>query len=434
MSSSNYSRLNGFALGTRRETEPCQGTARQEKAVKSIAMVAACPFPANYGSAASIRELAQILADRGYQVHVITYPFGDDLPTGKARVWRIRDWRKKQRRVYTGPSLEKLVFDFLLLVQLCRVIRRERVDIIHAHNYEGALIGSLAKLVMRKPLVYQAVNLMSDELPSYNFIRPRFLATLVARLLDRLVTLFPTYIIAVTKELCDHFTNRGFSKTRISVVPPGIYPEMFENAHPERIRELYSIGSRPVVMYTGVTNAYQRIDYLLRAFSIVVQKEPAARLMVVSPLKDEASLQRNQELADSLNLADHVIWVEGHTLAELPDYLAAADVAVISRPEMPGYPVKLLNYMAAAKPVVCFSGAAKGVQHLRDVIAVRDHDWTSMGHEIAQLLHDQTRARELGERARRTVVNEFGWQKLCSDIEGVYRTVADLTAPQGSSG
>jgi hypothetical protein len=38
---------------------------------------------------------------------------------------------------------------------------------------------------------------------------------------------------------------------------------MFEGTHPERIRESYSIGLRPIVMYTGATNAYQRIDYLL---------------------------------------------------------------------------------------------------------------------------------------------------------------------------
>ncbi|MBV8359431.1 MAG: glycosyltransferase family 4 protein [Deltaproteobacteria bacterium] len=403
-----------------------------EAVVNSIAMIAACPFPANYGSPASIRELAHILAERGHHVHVITYPFGDDLPTGKISVWRVRDWRKKKRTLYTGPSLEKLVFDCLILVELCRLIWRERVDIIHAHNYEGALIGSVAKLLTGKPLVYQAVNLMCDELPSYNFIKPVFVAKLIAQCLDRLVTLFPTYIIAITKELRDYFTNKGFSETRVTIVPPGINPEMFDSAHPERIRKSYSTGSRPIVMYTGVTNIFQRIDYLLQAFSIVTQREPSALLMIVSPLKDMESLRRNQELASRLNISQHVIWVEGHSLAELPDYLAAADVAVISRPAMPGYPLKLLNYMAAARPVVCFSGAAKGVQHLHDAIVVRDHDWASMGVAITQLLQDRVRAKALGEQARRTVVNEFGWQKLCSDIEKVYRKVSDIGSIQSS--
>src|SRR5262249_16221110 len=156
-------------------------------------------------------------------------------------------------------------------------------------------------------------------------------------------TLLPTHIIAITQELRDYFTNSGFPERHVTVVPPGVHPEMFESANPERIREVYSIGPRPIVMYTGVTNAYQRIDYLLKAFTIVFRKAPASILMIVSPLKDNASLQRNRKLADSLNIGDRVIWVEGHSLAELPDYLAAANVTVIPRPSMPGYPLKLKN-------------------------------------------------------------------------------------------
>ena len=39
-------------------------------------MVAACPFPANHGSAASIREMSDTLTDMGHSVHIVTYPTG----------------------------------------------------------------------------------------------------------------------------------------------------------------------------------------------------------------------------------------------------------------------------------------------------------------------------------------------------------------------
>src|ERR1044071_2681404 len=50
----------------------------QAGAPYSIAMVAACPFPANHGSAASIREMSDTLADRGHNVHIVTYPTGQE--------------------------------------------------------------------------------------------------------------------------------------------------------------------------------------------------------------------------------------------------------------------------------------------------------------------------------------------------------------------
>ena len=94
----------------------------------------------------------------------------------------------------SGPSSEKFLLDFQLLGLLCRVIRRERIDIIHAHNYEGALVGVMAKWLTRRPLLYNAVNLMTDELAGYGFIRPAWLAHGLARGLDWFTPIFPNHI------------------------------------------------------------------------------------------------------------------------------------------------------------------------------------------------------------------------------------------------
>src|SRR5438067_4664122 len=160
----------------------------------SVAMVAACPFPANHGSAASIREMSDTLSDLGHNVHIVTYPTGqEDIRVRRAVVHRTSPFRaESDARV--GPSPEKFLLDFNLLRLLLRVIRRERIEIIHAHNYEGALIGLMAKWITRRPLLYNAVNLMSDELASYRFIRPIWLAHALGRTLDWFVPIFPDHI------------------------------------------------------------------------------------------------------------------------------------------------------------------------------------------------------------------------------------------------
>src|ERR1043165_4373347 len=150
----------------------------------AIAMVAACPFPANHGSAASIREMSDTLTDMGHNVHIVTYPTGqEDIRVRRAKVHRTSPFRP-ETNAKVGPSSEKFVLDFQLLRLLCKVIREERVDIIHAHNYEGALVGIMAKWITGRPLLYNAVNLMTDELAGYDFIRPRFLAHGLAHALD----------------------------------------------------------------------------------------------------------------------------------------------------------------------------------------------------------------------------------------------------------
>jgi glycosyltransferase involved in cell wall biosynthesis len=394
----------------------------------SVAMVAACPFPANYGTPGAIREMSETLASFGHDVHVVTYPFGEDLPVGAAKVWRAPYWRKS-RNLYTGPSFEKLLLDVLLLVQLCRVIRRQRVSIIHAHNYEGVLIGFVAKLLTRRPLLYNAVSLMSDELPSYKFLRPAFLARALARFLDWLAVSVPDYFIAITRELHDFFLSRQVPEDRIALIPCGVKPEMFDRPKPEVLRARYDIRQRPVIMYTGVNSPFQRIDYLLQAFALVLKAEPTAVLMVVSPLKTDPDLAANQTLAEAMHISASIIWVQGQTLAELPDYLAMASVAVISRPNVPGHPIKLLNYMAAARPIVCFAGAAKGVRHLHDAYVVADTDVTELSRGIVTLLRDGELASRLGAAARDTVVRDFDWRRLCGDVETIYKLMDNSESP-----
>jgi len=386
----------------------------------SIAMVAACPFPANHGSAASIREMSDTLSEMGHAVHIVTYPTGQkDITVRYAKVHRTGPFQP-ETNARVGPSPEKFLEDLALLRLLRRVIQREHIDIIHAHNYEGALIGVMAKWITRRPLLYNAVNLMSDELAGYNFIRPAWLANAIARGLDWFVPIFPDHVTAVSPELKEWFVKRGIAERKVDMIPAGIVPEMFDNADPEKIRRRHQIDSRAIVMYTGVLNAFQRIDYLLRAFAVVSKQIPDVLLVLVSPLVSESHEREHKKLAERLGISDSIMWIAPHSLEDLPKYLALADVTVISRPECPGHPVKLLNYMLAGKPIVCFEGAAKGLRHLHDAFIVPNHDCEALGKGIITLLEDRELAARLAANARTTVLANFDWRVICQKIEDIY--------------
>lgn len=391
----------------------------------SIAMVAACPFPANHGSAASIREMSDTLSDMGHKVHIVTYPIGqDEIKVRRATVHRAGAF-KPETNAKVGPSSEKFLYDFKLLRLLCRVIREEQVDVIHAHNYEGALVGILAKWMTRRPLLYNAVNLMSDELAGYKFIRPAIVAHWLARALDWFIPIFPDHITAVSKDLQTWFVEHGVPERKVDVVPAGIEPELFDHPEPEPFRRRYNPDGKPVVMYTGVLNSFQRIDYLLRAFAVVLAERPDALLLMVSALTSEGLEQEHKRLAADLGVSHAISWISPHSLSDLPSYLALADVTVVPRPDCPGHPVKLLNYMLAAKPIVCFAGAAKGVTHLHDALIVPDHDFVAFGKGILFLLNDAARAAKMGGNARETVLAEFEWRQICLKIERIYDEMVD---------
>ena len=384
-----------------------------------VAVVAACPFPANHGTPASIREMSEALARRGHRVHVVTYPMHQSLPVEGVTVHRVGRFLRS-RPIAVGPTLYKPLLDLLMVLKLVRCIRREKLDVIHAHNYEGALIGYAAKRLTGRPLLYNAVCTMEDELPAYGFIRPRALASWLAGLLDTYVPRGADQVTVVSKELHAFLVARGVSPKRITLVPAGVNPEMFDGYDPHEIRDRLGLNGHPAVMYTGSIDPLQRVDYLLRAMALVWEKVPMARLVLNVNIGSEADFARVTGQARELGIEDRISMVRNAPLDELPAFLAAADVTVSPRPACPGFPVKLLNYMAARKPIVTFEGSAKGLRHLETAYLAKDHDCAGLARGIITLLEDRTMAARLGEQARAAIVGRLDWPSLAERIEGVY--------------
>jgi 1,2-diacylglycerol 3-alpha-glucosyltransferase len=384
-----------------------------------IAMVVASPFPANHGTPGSIRELMEAVGQRGHDVHVVTYHFGEGTNPKAVTMHRIPDFGFS-RKVVVGPTLERPFLDFQMVFTLCQVICRENIDLIHAHNYEGALVGYLARLVTGKPLVYNAINAMSDELPTYDFFKPRILGVLLAGFLDYWVPRMADRIIAITPEIAGMLRIQGIRPHRLRMIPLGINTDQFDGWEPSTIRRRYSLAENPLVMYTGILDRLQRVDYLLRAMQSVIAELPDARLLLVTTIAKDDDLKECRKMIREFQMEEQVIIVTGASFEEIPSFLASANVAVICRPRCPGFPVKLLNYMAAGKAVAAFEGSAKGLQHMTNAFVVSDGDWQGLAHGIICLLRDPHLAARLGGNAREWVRTNLAWPKIAGEIEAVY--------------
>ena len=351
-------------------------------------MVAACPFPANHGSSASIREMSEELVKFGHTVHVITYPTQEDIPVNGVIIHRVNSPFVKPGAVKVGPTGNKFVYDPLMIFKSIGLIRKHKIDVIHAHNYEGAMIGWFGKFLCRKPMLYNAVNSMTDELPTYNFIKPKWIAVWLGKLLDIIVPRTGDYVTVVSDYLKDFLHAKGLDKDKVKVVPAGVNLDMFEKGDAEKIYKRHNLSGAPVIMYTGALEEFQRIDYLLEAMQVTVKKYPTAKLLLVGNIANATNRVKYSIMAKQLGIAEQTIFIDSVPLAELADYLAAADIAIVPRPECPGHPVKLLNYMAAGKAVVSFRGGAKGLHHMHNVYLVKDHDAQALGQGIIFLLQN----------------------------------------------
>jgi len=390
-----------------------------------IAMVAACPFPANYGSAASIREMSAAVAARGHEVHVVTYHLGDPPGETPYRIHRIPNV-PTYRKMDSGPAWQKPLLDFLLLQRLVQVARRERIQLFHAHNYEAAIAALCARRLTGIPVLYNAVTNMVDELPTYNFIKPRRLAVRLGEYLDRNVPRRADAVTAVSEDLEQFLAERGVERTRLRFLPAGVNPEDLDDADGAGVRKRHGFGDRPLVIYAGVLDPYQGMEHLLAAMLQVRERLPEVRLLVLAS-SDPEPYQRE---AERMGLGETAVFFDRLPFAQVRDYLAAANVGVVPRPICPGFPVKLLNYMSAQLAAVSFEGSARALTDGHDGRVIPNGDTDRLAAAISDLLERPAEAERLGRNARRTVEERFSWHSLAGQVESVYDSL--LGARQGS--
>lgn len=387
-----------------------------------IAMVAACPFPANHGTPGAIRELSLHLGRLGHKVHIVTYPQHDATPIGGVQIHRTAGRTKQTDLITIGPSLQRLKFDARLVPLLIRVIRRYDIEIIHSHNYEATIAGAIAKWVTGRPLVYTGINSMADELPTYRFIRPDRLARGLGKILDHSVPRCADVVTVLSQGLKTYLGGLGLCEDRMIVVPPGVETQMFADGDGASVRGRYRISATtPVVAYTGALEAFQRVDILFDAMAEVVKRHPDVILLIVVNIRNEAAEATLKVHAARLGFASNVVFTDPVPLHELSDHLAAADVAVVPRPSGHSFPVKLLNYMAAGKAIVCAASSAGTLSHLDSGYVARDHDAADMADGIAWLITDPVARAKLGRNALAAARAKFDWPALAGGVAALYR-------------
>jgi len=357
-----------------------------------VALVIAGPFPAFRGSQVLVGHLADGLRSRGHMVDLVTYgSWLADCP---------------------GPGARRVAVDVALTARLVARIRRERIDVVHAHNYEAAIAGLVAARLTGRPLVYHGHCAMGDELPTY-FASPwlRTLAARVGHALDVHVPRRADFCIAVTDELGARLRQVGVRDDAVACIEPV--------AAPAELRPVTEPGDEPLVCYAGNLDGYQNLAFLLAAFRRIRAAEPTARLVLVT----HADAQANAARLVAGGAETGVEIVQAASYDEVRARLQQAAVTVCPRSEGSGFPMKLLNYMAEGKAIVASAGSAKGLVDGRTARVVPDGDAGAFAEAVVGLLRDGGLRRRLGLAARASVEDHALWENVLDRIEAVYHRV-----------
>jgi 1,2-diacylglycerol 3-alpha-glucosyltransferase len=388
-----------------------------------IAMVAACPFPTSQGTQVFIGQLARALRGRGHQIYLLTYHYGDkslDSPAPLHRSWRL----PISAKLGSGPSLQKPIFDLLLAMKLNQVVQRQRVHIIHAHNYEGALVGLAVGRLRKVPLIFHTHNTMTHELPSYSRSRlGRHATRWLGGLLDHQLPRRADACIAVSPDIAAFVRRLGAEASKTWTIPPAIEADQFQTCRkmPDDRK-----GAVPRLLYAGNLDNYQNFGLILESLTEVLAQYPQCLLEVVT----NSPTTRLLSWAKRMGLRESVHFTQTTSFQTMAESLARCDLALCPRISPYGFPIKLLNYLAAGKPVIICRGSARAIRHRVNGWVVEDNDVPGFARAIVTLLKDQGLRRRLSDNAWRLVREKFSWERWVPKYEEVYhQTLADWRPP-----
>lgn len=217
----------------------------------------------------------------------------------------------------------------------------------------------------------------------------------------------------------------GVPPQRVYYIPNGVWP--LPQGDGERIRHRYGLGESPIILLYTRFFEYDAAR-ALEVYARIRQALSAARLLVVGEALIAPEGERFRRLAHQAGLADGLIEAGWAALEDLPDYFAAADVAIfpfddtlVNRAKCSG---KLADLLAAGVPVVADAVGqnAEYIRHGETGLLVPSGHIEAMAQAALGLLSNRPWARTLGEQAAQRMHTEYHWGVLVERLLEAYYT------------
>jgi glycosyltransferase involved in cell wall biosynthesis len=298
---------------------------------------------------------------------------------------------------------------FGLAWRLFRLVRREKIDIVHTFFPASDLwAGPIAKLSGARFLISSRRDM--------GILRKGWHGPLY-----RMWRGFYDEVHAVSEEVRRYtIATDGLDPARIRTVSNGIDPDFW------RARERRCSSDQPVVTVVAHVRRVKGIDIFIRAAAEVRRKFPEARFQIAGTFgtnPEHVAYKREVlELRKSLGLEDAVHFLGAST--DIPAVLAATDVFVLpSRSE--GFSNALLEAMASGLPCVAtrVGGNPELVVDRETGLLAAPESPTELAARIVELLGDEPLRAAMGERSRARALANFTSSAMAAKVMNSYDTL-----------
>jgi glycosyltransferase involved in cell wall biosynthesis len=292
---------------------------------------------------------------------------------------------------------------------LVSLLRRERVDILHAHKFGSNVWGTVIGRLARVPIVIAHEQTWGPA--EFSAVGQSFRAVMDREVIGRGVDLFFAVSRADQRRMIQ---LEGVDGRRICVLPNAV-PPVRPTRHDVRA-ELRIPQGAAVVGTVCQLRPQKALDLLVSAAGHLRPEFPDLRVLIAGDGAERGQLEQ-QIQADGL---EETVLLLG-TRTDVPDVIAAFDVAVCCS-NYEGTPLSVMEYMGTGKPVVAtrVGGVPELIEHGVHGLLCEVGDVAGLAGAVAELLRDPERRARMGERGRARQGQEFDLDTAVRRVEELY--------------
>jgi glycosyltransferase involved in cell wall biosynthesis len=210
-------------------------------------------------------------------------------------------------------------------------------------------------------------------------------------------------------------------KSPLAIVPNGIHRIDFESLpNPNTFYQHFpDTQNKTLIIFLGRIDPKKGLDLLAKAFAKAYQIFPEAYLIIAGQ-DNTGFLPIAQSYFEEAGCSEAVTFTGMLTGEMKYSALAAANIYVAPS-YSEGFSMSVLEGMASGLPCVITTGC--NFPEASEVTEIVDIDAEQIGNALIKLLGNPARAKDMGDRARKFILENYTWDQVASKMVGIYKRI-----------
>ena len=364
-------------------------------------------YPTYGGSGVVATELGKGLADRGHEIHFITYRQPARLEAFHKNIFY------KEVRFANYPLFDYPPYETALASKLVDVVRFDQLDILHVHYaIPHASVAYMAKKILLNEGIYIPVvttlhgtdiTLVGKD-PAY--------APTVTFAMNK-----SDGLTAVSESLKQDTLNFFEVKKEIKVIPNFVDFDRFKKTNKDHFKMAIAPNKEKIITHVSNFRKVKRVADVIRIFDKIVKKLPAKLLLV----GDGPERQNLEYLCRELKLCDHITFLGKQDAVE--ELLAISDLFIMPS-SSESFGLSALEAMACEVPVISSNAGGLAEVNVHGVTGFLSNigDVEDMAQNALKILQDEAVHQQFRQEALKQA-QRFDLHNILPIYEEYYETV-----------